>query len=64
MQRANDRDVVWVVRNGRVERRAITIEQTTGDECTISAGLNNGERIVINPPAEMAEGSRVTEKKS
>jgi RND family efflux transporter MFP subunit len=62
--RANDRDVVWVVRNGRVERRAITIEQTTGDECTISAGLNNGERIVINPPAEMAEGSRVTEKKS
>jgi HlyD family secretion protein len=62
--RANDRDVVWVVRNGRVERRAITIEQTTGDECTISAGLNNGERIVINPPAEIAEGSRVTEKKS
>jgi HlyD family secretion protein len=62
--RANDRDVVWVVRNGSVERRAITIEQTIGDECTISAGLNNGERIVINPPAEMAEGSRVTEKKS
>jgi RND family efflux transporter MFP subunit len=62
--RANDRDVVWVVRNGSVERRAVTIEQTTGDECTISAGLNNGERIVINPPAEMAEGSRVTEKKS
>jgi RND family efflux transporter MFP subunit len=64
VQRANDRDVVWVVRDGRVERRAITIEQTTGDSCTISAGLNNGERIIINAPAETAEGTRVTEKKS
>jgi RND family efflux transporter MFP subunit len=64
VQRANDRDVVWVVRDGHVERRAITIEQSTGDTCTVSAGLNNGERIVINAPAEIAEGTRVTEKNS
>jgi len=64
VQRADDRDVVWVVRDGRVERRAVTIEQTNGEECTISAGLNNGERVIIKAPADIAEGTRVTEKKS
>jgi hypothetical protein len=64
VQRSDDRDIVWVVRDGRVERRAVTIEQTTGDETVISAGLNNGERVIIKAPAEIAEGSRVTEKKS
>jgi HlyD family secretion protein len=64
VQRADDRDVVWIARDGRVERRAVTIELTVGDECTISAGLKSGERVVIKPPAEIAEGARVTEKKS
>jgi HlyD family secretion protein len=64
IQRAGDRDVVWVVRDGKAERRAVTVELTVGEESTISAGLNNGERVVIKPPAEIAEGSRVTEKKS
>lgn len=64
IQRADDRDVVWVVRDGRVERRAVTVELINGDEATISAGLNNGERVIIKAPAEIAEGVRVTEKKS
>jgi RND family efflux transporter MFP subunit len=64
VQRADDRDIAWVVRNGRAERRAITIELTIGEECIISAGLNNGERVIIKAPAEIAEGTRVTEKKS
>jgi RND family efflux transporter MFP subunit len=64
VQRIDDRDVVWVVRDGRVERRAITIELTNGDECVISSGLKGGERVVIKAPAEIAEGTRVTEKKS
>jgi RND family efflux transporter MFP subunit len=64
VQRADDRDIAWVVRDGRAERRAITIEMTIGEECIISAGLNNGERVIIKAPAEIAEGTRVTEKKS
>ncbi len=62
IQNLDSRDVVWVVRNGRVERRAVTILQTNGDESTIAAGLSGGEKVVINPPAGLADGGNVSEK--
>jgi HlyD family secretion protein len=62
VQNVDARDIVWVVRNGRVERRAVTVGSATGDDATIVAGLNNGERVVINPPKGLAEGARVTDK--
>jgi HlyD family secretion protein len=62
VQSLDGRDLVWVVRDGRVERRAVTIAGTQGDESTIAAGLNGGEKVVINAPAGLADGSRVTEK--
>ncbi|HYR58285.1 MAG TPA: efflux RND transporter periplasmic adaptor subunit, partial [Chthoniobacteraceae bacterium] len=62
VQRVKDRDVVWVVRDGRVERRAVTVSQMQGDEWTVGAGLNGGERVVINAPDGLADGSRVIEK--
>jgi RND family efflux transporter MFP subunit len=62
IQNRDNRDVVWVVRDGRVERRAVTIAQTNGDESTIAAGLSGGEKIVVNPPAALADGARISEK--
>ncbi len=62
IQNRDGRDVVWVVRDGRVERRAITIAQTNGDESTISAGLSGGERVVVNLPAGLADGAKISEK--
>jgi RND family efflux transporter MFP subunit len=62
IQNKDGRDVVWVTRDGRVERRAITIAQTNGDESTIAAGLTGGEKIVINPPAGLTDGARISEK--
>jgi HlyD family secretion protein len=63
VQQSDGRDVVWVMQGRRVERRAVTIGRTERDESTISAGLNAGERVVINPPAGLSDGGRVTEKK-
>ncbi|MCF7674198.1 MAG: efflux RND transporter periplasmic adaptor subunit [Akkermansiaceae bacterium] len=53
------RDVVWVVRDGRVERRAVTVAGTSNSEATISAGLSSGEAIVLNPPATLTDGCQV-----
>ncbi|MBE2212805.1 MAG: efflux RND transporter periplasmic adaptor subunit [Opitutaceae bacterium] len=61
VRRAGDRDVVWVVRNGRVERRAVNVGMRTGDETTIAAGLTGGERVVIQGPDTLADGARVAE---
>lgn len=62
IQNRDGRDVVWIVSGARVERRAITIAQTTGDESTIAAGLTGGEKVVVNPPATLTDGAKISEK--
>ncbi len=54
------RDVVWVVGNGKVERRAVTVAATFNDESTISAGLAAGESVVLNPSEKLTDGTAVT----
>lgn len=63
LRQQDSRAVVWVVRDGRVERRAVTVGPARGDEVTIAAGLNGGDRVVVEGPADLAEGTRVTEAK-
>ena len=63
VRQRDGRDMVWVVRDDRVERRAVTLGATRGDEVTIEAGLNDGEKIVVEGPADLAEAARVTEAK-
>ncbi len=62
IQNSDNRDLVWVVRDGRVERRAVTVAQTSGDESTIAAGLSGGEKVVVNPPSGLADGVKISEK--
>jgi RND family efflux transporter MFP subunit len=57
-----DRDVVWLVRGGRLERRAVTVESTHSNEATLAAGLDGGESVVIAGPAELVEGAAAKEK--
>jgi RND family efflux transporter MFP subunit len=57
------RSIVWVVRDGRAERRAITVPTKSGDEVTVASGLSGGERIVIEGADGLADGARVTERK-
>ena len=56
------KQVVWVVRDGRAERRTITVGATRGDQVEVAAGLAGGEKIVIEPAESLTEG-RVTEAK-
>jgi RND family efflux transporter MFP subunit len=58
------KDVAWVVKDGRVERRAITVNGTDAENSTVTAGINAGERLVLNAPTGLKEGTKVTEKKS
>ncbi|HEY9175762.1 MAG TPA: efflux RND transporter periplasmic adaptor subunit [Verrucomicrobiae bacterium] len=61
LQEQNGRDVVWVAQNGRAERRAVTVSQVIGEEAELSAGLSGGERVVVNRPVGLADGSPVKE---
>ncbi len=63
VQNRDGRDIVWVVNDGRIERRAVTVSQTDGAESTITAGLIGGEKVVVDPPSGLSDGAHISEKK-
>ena len=54
------RDVVYVVRSDRVERRAVRLGTSVGNRVEVVSGLTAGERVVVDGPADLADGDRVT----
>jgi uncharacterized Ntn-hydrolase superfamily protein len=63
IRQRDGRDIVWLVRDGKTERRAVTVGITRNDEATITAGVSGGDRLVIEGPDNLAEGVKVTEAK-
>ena len=55
----NDRPVVFVVRDNRVERRAVRTGLEQGDVVEVLSGVSAGEQVVINPPATLKDGDRI-----
>lgn len=51
--------VVYIVRDGTVERRTIGIGARRGDEIDVTAGLRGGERVVVSGADALEDGQRV-----
>ena len=49
----------FVVRGDAVERRAIRLGGTDGDRVEVLAGLQPGDRVVLSPPPELVDQSKV-----
>jgi RND family efflux transporter MFP subunit len=58
----NGQQIVFVVRDERVERRAVSVGQAAGDEIEVISGLNSGDRIVVDGFDGLADGVRVKER--
>jgi hypothetical protein len=63
LRQAGGRDVVLVLRNGKLEQRAVTVAGTRNEETLVSAGLEVGEQVVVEGPSHLKEGDRVAEVK-
>jgi hypothetical protein len=63
LQQQDGRDVVLVVQSGRAERRAVTVSQKIADEVVVSAGVAAGERVIVDAPKGLPDGSAVFEKR-
>ena len=55
---------VWVVSNGRASRRSVALGPDRIDQVEVRSGLAPGEAVVLNPPADLADGGRVRVKGS
>ena len=56
---SNGSQVVFVIKDDRVERRAVSLGAVDGDLVEVVSGLVAGERIVIDGPQDLADGDRV-----
>jgi RND family efflux transporter MFP subunit len=55
------RNYVLVVNEDRVERRAVSLGQPKGGSARVVGGLTAGETVVVDAPADLADGSLVRE---
>ena len=53
------RTVVFVVRDDRVERRAVRIGMENGDKVELLSGVTAGERVIVEGPVTLKDGDRV-----
>jgi len=51
--------VAFVVRDGKVERRAIKVTEAAGADVAVLAGLADGDVVVVRPPADLRDGQRI-----
>jgi RND family efflux transporter MFP subunit len=63
MRRDAGKDIVFVLQNGRVERRAVRLGAVSGSDVEVVSGLSAGERVVIEGPEDLEDGQAVTDKK-
>ena len=55
----NGNTMVFVVRGNRVDEMKVSAGHQIGDMIEINSGLTKGEKVVINPPAKLRNGSRI-----
>ncbi|TMG11349.1 MAG: efflux RND transporter periplasmic adaptor subunit [Chloroflexi bacterium] len=55
----NGRDVVWIVRDGRLEKRDVDAGPVSGNFREIRAGLSGGEQLLVGGIETPREGQRV-----
>ena len=59
VRRDDGTDVVFVVNGDRVERRAVRLNPGEGKEALVIAGVEGGERVVVQGPSDLADGDKV-----
>ena len=50
---------VWIIEDGAARRRTVDVGPVRGDRIEVRQGLSGGETLVLDPPAELKDGSKV-----
>ena len=53
------RSIIFVLRDDRVERRAVSVGLETGGQVEVLSGVSAGERVVVDGPATLKDGDKV-----
>lgn len=53
---------VWIFAGGTVRKTQVTIGALTFESVQVTAGLKEGDQVVVSPPADLKDGQRVQKK--
>jgi RND family efflux transporter MFP subunit len=59
VRKVGEASVVWVVSDGKIERRAVTLGAEHGNDVEVMAGVSAGDSLVIRGPEGLHEGQAV-----
>ena len=62
IRHSEGRDYIFVVIEGRAERRAVATGETLDNNILVTSGLSSGEKVVTEGPLELTDGDAVQEK--
>jgi hypothetical protein len=58
-----DKDIVFLLREGRAVRRAVSLGGNVGKERQVQAGVNAGDTVIVSPPEGLKDGAPVSTAK-
>jgi cobalt-zinc-cadmium efflux system membrane fusion protein len=59
LRRDGERDIVFVLDNGKAERRAVVVASSEGERAQITSGVNGGEQVITTSDKQLSDGQRV-----
>ena len=62
VREADGKQIVFLFRDGRVERRAVSLGAPRGSDVEVTAGLSPGDQVVVKGPEGLHDGQRVKVK--
>ncbi len=62
LQSLDGQDMIFIVENGHAQRRQVTVSEAQGDDAVLSAGVDAGEKVIVEAPAGLKAGDAVKEK--
>ncbi|MGD1146476.1 MAG: efflux RND transporter periplasmic adaptor subunit [Thermoanaerobaculaceae bacterium] len=62
LRQSDGKQVVFMFRDGAVERRAVSVGAARGNEVEILGGLSAGDRVVVAGPEDLHDGQKVKVK--
>jgi RND family efflux transporter MFP subunit len=62
VRRQDGQDVVYLAHNGQVERRAVRLGASMGDQVIVTAGLGVGDKVIVKGFGRLKERDAVREK--
>jgi RND family efflux transporter MFP subunit len=59
VRRDGEQDIVFVMKDGKAERRAVKVTSADGNNSRLASGVSEAETVIVEAPPELKDGDKV-----